>query len=534
MITWHSLGGKKYRLALVFFLVVVGAVLRIYGIGSESLWYDEVGSLDQATRGVSSLFRGFFHDPVLFPLLLKCWIALWGVSETALRSLSCLFGIGTLFLNYKAGRLLFNDRVALLSTFLLALSPFHIFYSQDARYYSLGLLLVLWSVVTFLELLGTGEKKYYVYLSFVNSALLLSNPLAVFIVLIENAIYFLSAGKKRMLLWFAAQIIPAVVLLVLGVFVTAQYKNDPAFFIERIAGIPGPSWQMLVDTLSTFNYGGIRYGGTDIFVDYSVRPAAWYNLLLNGISVVVLCLYAGFLFKTRRRVPVNHVFVISWLCIPLVVLLSWRVIYVPRYILFCLPAYLFMLAFGIDHMRDRYTKWTIVSAFVMLLVVVALPAYYTQDKKIDWRGAMSSLNAAMKNGDILCVTPSKQVQMIGYYGAGGGTTFPGRIEAPDGLIRQNASMVKGGFLVFENDVGIGGFNTLDQLDQIIIDPLTRQPRQNDVWVIITRWVEEANAEVIKRYLETYYTVYDAEPLTGIEIYRCVLSDENKNAGQERT
>ncbi|RKY36518.1 MAG: hypothetical protein DRP78_03400 [Candidatus Omnitrophota bacterium] len=125
-------------------IIVLGAFLRIYNLGAESLWYDEVGSIDQATRSLPVLFSKFHLSPLYF-VLLKYWMRLFGASEFVLRLPSVLFGVGALFLIYKIGQMLFNTRVGLLSSLILAISPFHLFYCQEARHYSLFIFLTLLS-----------------------------------------------------------------------------------------------------------------------------------------------------------------------------------------------------------------------------------------------------------------------------------------------------------------------------------------------------------------------------------------------------
>jgi len=54
-------------------------------------------------------------------------------SEAALRSLSLLAGLISIYLLYLLGRALLGAGVGLISAALLALSPFALYYSQEAR-----------------------------------------------------------------------------------------------------------------------------------------------------------------------------------------------------------------------------------------------------------------------------------------------------------------------------------------------------------------------------------------------------------------
>ena len=67
--------------------------------------------------------------------MLAAWRAGFGDSEAALRGLSAVLGALTVPVLYALGRELFGRRVALLAAGLLALSPIHLYYSQEARQY---------------------------------------------------------------------------------------------------------------------------------------------------------------------------------------------------------------------------------------------------------------------------------------------------------------------------------------------------------------------------------------------------------------
>lgn len=121
--------------ALIF---VMGVALRLYRLESQSLWVDEAIqysaasaasireviklALEGATPPLSHLINHFFFRA--------------GDSDFLLRLPSALFGIGSLPLIFILARRLASIQTALVTTLLFALSPFHLWYSQDARMYS--------------------------------------------------------------------------------------------------------------------------------------------------------------------------------------------------------------------------------------------------------------------------------------------------------------------------------------------------------------------------------------------------------------
>ncbi len=160
----HSASRPWFQLSsigLLALILVLGFGLRLYGLGDESLWLDEGTSVRTASLPTGELLARLARPdtpPPLFHLLLHVWIKRFGDSEAAVRLLPLLFGVLSVFMVYKVGRLLFGARTGLLAALLVAASPFHIQFSQEARMYSLMVFLVLASYYFFLRLLQEGAR----------------------------------------------------------------------------------------------------------------------------------------------------------------------------------------------------------------------------------------------------------------------------------------------------------------------------------------------------------------------------------------
>ena len=129
-------------------IVVAGLALRLSTIATRGLWLDEVVSIDQAGRSLSAAIMtqvGGVHPP-LFHILMHYWIGLFGTGEVAVRSFALLFGVAAIVAAYWAARTLFDGRVGLIAAGIVALSPYHIWYAQEARMYTMMLFFGLLSV----------------------------------------------------------------------------------------------------------------------------------------------------------------------------------------------------------------------------------------------------------------------------------------------------------------------------------------------------------------------------------------------------
>ncbi len=129
----------------IFFL---GVVLRLMRLAWQPLWWDEGYSIYFATEPIPTMLSLTARDihPPLYYALLHIWLALTNSTDpVAARLLSALFGIATLPVMTWAARTLFPAQrwLPLIATFLLAINPMHLFYSQEVRMYGLALLLTL-------------------------------------------------------------------------------------------------------------------------------------------------------------------------------------------------------------------------------------------------------------------------------------------------------------------------------------------------------------------------------------------------------
>ena len=139
---------NKFHYILLIIILIIGIVIRFWGIGDKSLWIDEIYSYlfsSQKTFFDSFIFMFADLSPPIYYLTLYLWIKLSGNSELMLRFPSFLAGIASIIIIYFSTKKIFNKQIALGSAILTGLSPVMLYYSQEARPYSL---FVLFSIIT--------------------------------------------------------------------------------------------------------------------------------------------------------------------------------------------------------------------------------------------------------------------------------------------------------------------------------------------------------------------------------------------------
>lgn len=160
------------RWLLLALLVAVAAILRFYKLDSQ-LWLDEVSALIDSYRNsfwqILTEFPGHFPHP-LYEQMAHGSLVLLGESAFAIRLPAALFGIACVLVFYRLSRRLSSEGEALLGAALLAVSYHHIYFSQNARGYTLYLFLALAATDLLLTLLK--EMRWRIALAYIGVAAL--------------------------------------------------------------------------------------------------------------------------------------------------------------------------------------------------------------------------------------------------------------------------------------------------------------------------------------------------------------------------
>jgi hypothetical protein len=142
---------------IVVSLTIFAAVIRFWGIGHQSFWYDE-GLTDALVRNSPGRMFGLLtrieSNPPIYYSLAWLWVRIFGFGEAGLRSLSAVAGVAVVPAMYGIGAKLISRRVGLVAAALATFNPLLIWYSQEARSYSLVVLLATLSWLAFVHVLA--------------------------------------------------------------------------------------------------------------------------------------------------------------------------------------------------------------------------------------------------------------------------------------------------------------------------------------------------------------------------------------------
>ena len=166
--------------------VVLALVVRFVNLGSQSMWFDEATTRADVAGGLGGLWgrvRRVEGTPPLYFYVAALWTHLFGQSDFAYRTVSALAGVGTVVVVYFLVRELGCSRVAArIAAVFVAVNPFLVWYSQEARAYALFAFLGALSMLACVRAVNRPTTGWLLAYGFAAAALLATHYFAVFLI----------------------------------------------------------------------------------------------------------------------------------------------------------------------------------------------------------------------------------------------------------------------------------------------------------------------------------------------------------------
>lgn len=366
---------------LVGGLIVLGAVLRFATLGAQSYWYDEAQAAHELHLSLGSMLSSMVDvetAPPLYFVLGWAWVHVFGAGEVALRSLSALAGTALIGIAYLCGRDLVSRRAGVLTAAFVALSPFMIWYSQEAREYMLLATLCGASLLCFIRALRDPSPRNIAWWAGLSVLALLTHYFAGFLIA-PQALWLLYKARSR-----ASVVAVVVVGLVELALIPLLVSHATASLLGFITGTHLSTRVQAVPV--AFALGPTV--GTSL-ISYGLIGAA----IMAGILIVLLIVGAESHELRGAGVAAGLAAVV--LLAPLLAALLGKDYYLARALI---PAWLplaIVLAAGCTTQRLR------VPGAVLAVIVLAGFAYGlirmntgVQYQRPNWRGVARALGSA--------------------------------------------------------------------------------------------------------------------------------------------
>jgi mannosyltransferase len=399
-------------------LTFVGGILRFWRLGHQSLWLDETLTFLDARVSLPHILAGAVDPkiPPLYYLIVHC-ILPWGSGEALLRLPSAILGTLTIPVFYQVVRRWCGYGVAVVAAGLLTFSPFHIWYSQEARPYILLLFLAV-AAVYFLQAHIERPRSMVLAAGFLLSAAgtFYAHPVALpFFGIICGYVLLMRQQRMDWGRWIREAMVlalllsPAVIWLAVlppGVSANRYFHFQPTH-LGYVLWTFGAGYS-LGPTLSQLGLEGFAAVIRNIAV---VGPAIILLLAMLTVGAVHL-------WRSQRKLFWT---LLLFLMLPigfaaLAAILTEQA-FNARYAIVAFPAYVALLAIGVGSI-PRF-PWRIgVSAGLGLISLASLTNYYDnpQYQREDTRAAVSFINAAAEPGELVVGSASYMVIPIRHYG----------------------------------------------------------------------------------------------------------------------
>jgi mannosyltransferase len=197
-------------------VTILGAVLRFATLSNQSYWFDEAQAAHELHLSFGSMLSSWSANepnPPLYFLIAWPWAKLFGTGEAGLRSLSALLGTAVIPITYLCGRELVSRRAGLFAAALAALSPFMIWYSQEAREYMLLAALTGASVLFFARSWRHPSRRNLVWWGVFAGLALLTQYFAGFLIAAEAiGLLYRSRGRSTLIAVGALAVVEAALV----------------------------------------------------------------------------------------------------------------------------------------------------------------------------------------------------------------------------------------------------------------------------------------------------------------------------------
>jgi mannosyltransferase len=499
-------------------LIFLAFLVRLNGLTFQSLWRDEVDAICFAQApllkelpqtalsftptcppNIPELLTAFtqpgFNGPLYF-LILRGWIGVFGYSEFALRFFSLMCGVISVALIITLGTRLFNRAVGLIAGALLAFSAYQVWYSQEAKMYTLITMLALASIYFLRRAVEEGRLRFWIGVVACTSLAMGSHILAALLIPVQVLMFLLWWPYSRRHLVAGVIALACVTLPYLPVGLPrVQMMFQP--------GETGFARYTLGEILSVL---GRAYTGGIL----NLSDERWLMIVTGAAAA--LAIFGLLSIDTPPRPPtlpdriLTRLSLAAWVLIPplTIALISInRPLFTDRYLIWAQPAFYLAVALGV------YALWkwikplgVIALAALMVMNSVGVITQATTLFKSDFRSAAQAIGREIQPGDLVVFQIPHVQHTFNYY------------------FRQPYQAMSGPYTNFPGDVN--GYQNSD--DAVLAQVRSMFTGQHTVWLVaseapmwdarnlLQRWLD-ANGEITFRenYAQVQVTRYELNP-----------------------
>lgn len=394
---------------LLMTILVIGAFFRFYHIDFQSVWLDEIHTLNESNPNISifdvyeKLLISEPHPPLYF-IIIHFAFKVFGYTTFVLRFLSSLIGVFGIFSIYLLGKEIFSKRVGTYASILLSINYFHIYYSQEGRMYVLLFLTTTLSFLFLVKFIKKPSFKTALIYSCFSSLMIYSHFFGLFALISQYLIllYFVIkpnevSGRKFFNYCLSSGIITTILFL-------------PTYSLFKKTAEIKSIW-IKMPTIDVY---------TQIIKDFFGQSE-----LVLFVVVLLLILFFIQLFKqkntkaylinpTEDKLVFGFFILFVWITVTLILPLIRTYTSLPmlvnRYFINILPAIIIITAVGLNYIKNDLVKHLtlLLIVFFSLTDIIIVKKYYNSTNKTQFREATNYIAKNNKSNENI-------VSSLGWY-----------------------------------------------------------------------------------------------------------------------
>ena len=381
---------------LMLAIVLLSFALRAYRLDHQELRGDEAATWAYSIRSFAEMlqfYKTHAHPPLYYPLM-HLWFPFAGTSEYALRFLPLVNGTVLVAILIALCARWFGWRAAAVVGFLAAISPYQIYFAQDARSYTLATWLGIASTLALWQALERSRWRDWMLYGVLILVLAYTHYYFFLIVLFQAAFALWEAWRRKRVPWRYFVVGAAAGLAYLPWLIYAW-----GFLMWYRGNIDSP------DFIAAMVRPLLAFGGGQ----FLIPPLTWVNagvvaflLVWGGVAAWRVHRRALYLTLLYLFVPIWTVFLVS----------RFKEIFSERYLVLASPGFLLLLAVGIERAFRHRNACLRIPLISLTLVFLGCTAYATHNyyhnpafaKSPPWRDVMNYIRRKSQPGDALIYT----------------------------------------------------------------------------------------------------------------------------------
>jgi uncharacterized membrane protein len=398
-------------LTILSAITVIGLILRFYNITYNSFWLDESATVWFSTLpSFSDIAIAILHgetNPPAFYWIEYIIIRIFGSGELALRLIPAIAGILLIPVTYYIGEEIWDETAGFVAAAFMAISPWLIYYSQEARAYTLAILFFsigLYYWFRFIKTPGSStERRDMIY----------------FPVFMAIAVWFH---------FYAAMFL--AIIIVITVIIRGRDSSRPIGISVIVSAIPiGMMVSAMQYHTGIVNKVMFTSVGFNVITDTAMHLLG-FNYTLAAFLLIVIII--GLFYLYNNNITITGAILALTLASTIIsglftILFYYQFAVVPRYLGYMLPLLAVCIGVSTEFIKDIFDYGLFMRlknlrqiysiGLILMILIASIPSYLTVYgyNKPQWHEAADYIKSIDKPGDYIVPIPSYRWQPIYFY-----------------------------------------------------------------------------------------------------------------------